>query len=111
MFFSLFKIWKIKYGDKNIQIDKAYESKGKSLLVRLVLNCDKRYNTPSETYFISLEGKTVSLGRGYLLIDAGDYDNDGHSEFIFFGGGYNRDGYTMYYNNFTKKVEHSWKYH
>jgi len=51
------------------------------------------------------------LGSGLILIDAGDYDGDGHSELVFMESGYDRDGYIMFTDNFTRSVEFAWSYH
>ena len=44
------------------------------------------------------------------LIDAGDYDNDGKSELLFWYSGYNRDGYILIYDDFRKSAEYIWGY-
>ena len=46
-----------------------------------------------------------------ILVDAGDYDNDGNSEVIFFASRYNGDGYVLFYDNFTKILIYDWMYH
>ena len=51
------------------------------------------------------------LDSDMLLIDAGDYDNDGKSEVIFKVERYNRDGYIIYFNFFKNKDEFFWGYH
>jgi len=45
------------------------------------------------------------------LVDAGDYDNDGTSEVVFWESDYNKGGYILFYNHFTAKEEFSWHYH
>lgn len=45
------------------------------------------------------------------LVDAGDYDKDGHSEVIFWIDRYNGNGYALFYNNFSSHVSFEWSYH
>jgi hypothetical protein len=53
----------------------------------------------------------VFLGAGLWLVDAGDYDADGHSEAIFWFTGYNRDGYVLFTDDYATRVEYLWNYH
>lgn len=46
-----------------------------------------------------------------MLVDAGDYDNDGESELLFAITDYNRGGYKLFYDKFTKSVEFKFNYH
>ncbi len=46
-----------------------------------------------------------------VLVDAGDYDNDGKSEVLFWVERYNRDGYFLFYNNFKNMIDFTWSYH
>jgi hypothetical protein len=58
------------------------------------------------------EQPPVFLGEGLWLVDAGDYDADGHSEVIFWFSGYNRDGYVLFTGgDYTNRVEYLWSYH
>tara|TARA_Y100000589_G_C27144695_1_gene626289 strand:- start:788 stop:1693 length:906 start_codon:yes stop_codon:yes gene_type:complete len=45
------------------------------------------------------------------LVDAGDYDNDGYSEVVFWIDRYNGNGYALFYNNFSSHVSFEWNYH
>lgn len=101
----------VNYKDDRIKVTKAFQSMQKSLLVTVNLNCGGRYPDINEVYLISTKGDLTSLGTNLTPIDAGDYDSDGHSEFVFYTSGYNRGGYTMYYDNFNKKAEVIWSYH
>jgi len=51
------------------------------------------------------------LGYGLTLVDAGDYDNDGKSEALFWYNAYNRNGYVLLYDGFRKRSEFIWSYH
>lgn len=46
-----------------------------------------------------------------LLIDAGDYDNNGEVETIFKFEEYDHDGYRLFFDNFEKHADFSWVYH
>lgn len=100
-----------RYSENKIIIEKAYQSRSGAKLAQLRLNCEKRFKSIFRMYAVSAEGVLTSLGEGLRLVDTGDYDNDGKSEFIFQVSGYNRDGYLMYYSNFSKKSEFFWNYH
>jgi hypothetical protein len=59
-----------------------------------------------------IDGDNIDfLGREMTLVDAGDYDNDGISELLFWHSGYNEDGYVLMFNSFTEKAEFMWGYH
>ena len=46
------------------------------------------------------------------LLDAGDYDDDGQSEVLFFlSQGENTDGFVLYDASFREPVEFTWSYH
>jgi len=59
------------------------------------------------------------LGDGFIdddysdvtLIDAGDYDNDGKSEILFWTSRYNGDGNVLFSNGFNDMTEYTWSYH
>lgn len=46
----------------------------------------------------------------HALIDAGDFNNDGKEEFLFFLGGYNEDGFILVYDHFRRSSRFSWSY-
>lgn len=60
-------------------------------------------------FFVSKN--THYLGFGLTLVDAGDYDNDGKSEALFWYDAYNRNGYVLFYDEFRKRVDFIWSYH
>jgi hypothetical protein len=59
---------------------------------------------------INAAGEIDAL-QGSIVVDAGDYDGDGKSEVVVKYGGYNEDGYTMFYDGFSKQVSLRWSYH
>jgi hypothetical protein len=58
-----------------------------------------------------VDGRPRYLGGDMSLVDAGDYDNDGKTESLFWHSGYNEDGYTLLYDGFQKRVDYYWHYH
>ena len=97
---------------------KGYKNKtGRELisigLDRKRIDCDYYVTAPEwKPQWFLLDGNNIEyIGRAMTLVDAGDYDNDGRSELVFWHSGYNRDGYVLIYNNFEKKVEYIWGYH
>jgi hypothetical protein len=65
----------------------------------------------SNNWFLIENGKVDFLGTQMELVDAGDYDKDGHSELLFWFSGYNRDGYVLAYDQLRRKAEYIWSYH
>jgi hypothetical protein len=54
---------------------------------------------------------TVLLGNELELVDAGDYAASGEDALLFWHSGYNEDGYTLFYDQFRKRVDYWWHYH
>lgn len=76
------------------------------------INCDgPRPAEWSGNWFLINKQEVDFIGREMELIDAGDYDGDGKSEFLFWRSGYDRDGYILIYNNFRESAEYFWSYH
>lgn len=103
------------YSDRLIRGRKSYVSAGGSRLVQLALNDSAVRDCPEDEAYASrwffVEGNTIRfVGQSLELIDAGDYDNDGHSEVVFHKSGYNFDGYILLYDQLTKTAEFSWHY-
>jgi len=46
-----------------------------------------------------------------VLVDAGDYDNNGQSELLFWSSRYNGDGYILFSNNCAQMSAFLWGYH
>ena len=51
------------------------------------------------------------MGRDLTLVDAGDYDENGASELLFWHSSDNEDGYTLVYDGLRKHVDYYWRYH
>lgn len=105
-----------RYVDSDIKVTKSYRSNKTKILVEMRLrdnNCDGVIEGAfSSNWFVIYPDKKSSyLDEGMTLIDAGDYDNDGKSEVIFQISRYNRDGYTIYYKDFSKHVSFEFSLH
>lgn len=110
----------MNYPDELIQSLKSYQSADGTRLVQLGLDdsgirkCDfgpGDYDDYESRWFY-VKGNTVRyIGNSLDLIDAGDYDNDGHSEVVFHQSGYNFDGYLLLYDGLQKQAQFGWNYH
>ena len=57
-------------------------------------------------FLVAADQSAHRIGGFDVLLDAGDYDNDGRSEFIFLSvRSENSDVYDLFYDNFQKKAE------
>jgi len=63
----------------------------------------------SHTFLVS--DRTIYLGAGLTLVDAGAYDAGSGSEVLFWFTAYNTDGYVLYSPAFDKRVDYLWNYH
>lgn len=104
------------YQDSNIKVVKAYSSNAGWSVVRLELE-PYRCDGPADDAFvgqwfsISPAQEIKFLDKAMWLVDAGDYDNDGHSELVFSIDDYNRGGYRLFYNHFKKEAVFEFSYH
>lgn len=105
---------------EDVQSLKSYRAKDGRLIYGFQLNsslyqCDGIPDGEwlSYWYFVGNAGKAEAklLGRSLVPVDAGDYDVDGKSEFVFFSEEYNLDGYRMFWGDFTRSVKLEWSYH
>lgn len=62
-------------------------------------------------HWFFVDGSVRYLGNQMELIDAGDYDGNGKAEVLFWFSSYNRDGYTLFYDDFRGRVDFHWGYH
>lgn len=51
------------------------------------------------------------LGKLSNVIDKGDFDGDGKTEFIFQYTQENEDGYEIFWNDFNESAKTFWHYH
>jgi hypothetical protein len=106
------------YQDEDIKMGKTYASKENWSLAELHLPgwaCDGPQEDGSpfltQWYAIAPTGEIRFLGSQMWLLDAGDYDGDGKSEVLFAVSGYNKDGYRLFYRDFSRSTEFSFSYH
>jgi len=111
------KIVPYEFTADDLVIHKGYRSASGKELISIGLdlkkiNCDGP-PVPQwiNDWFLLSDDKIDYLGSEMELVDAGDYDKDGKSEFIFWYSGYDKDGYILMYNDFKQKVEYMWSYH
>jgi hypothetical protein len=109
-----------KFPDSALVLVAAYASNKNSFLVAVSLNAGDcgwggRPDDPlfvHQWFFVAADRSVRSIGGFDELLDAGDYDNDGSSELIFFSArSDNSDAYDLVYDNFQKKAELVVGYH
>ncbi len=107
-----------KWSKARIKINKSYGSqiRGERLISLDIVGVevipggdDDDQNTGA--WFYLKGGEVRYIGSNMLLVDVGDYDEDGHEEAVFKIQRYNNDGYMLHYDGFKQKVEFSWTYH
>jgi hypothetical protein len=119
----------ISYEDKDILLSGAYVSNKGEYLLSLHLNPDLTkhdvtvlgFNEWSDHLFYITQDRFVKLlivnhrdNDSYAelkFLDAGDYDDDGRSEIIYFLSSYNEDGYVLFYDGFFRNEVYTWSYH
>lgn len=104
------------YRDSDIRIRETYADRRGRRIANLMLihdRCDgpAEGGFESQTFVLSPDGKAVALDRGLTLVDAGDFDRDGHSELLFQIARYNRGGYELVYDNLRKHASFIFSYH
>ncbi len=111
-----------KYPDGALVLVTAYASNKGSFLVATSLNAGDcgwggEPDNPLDSFvyqwfFVAPDRSVRRIGGFDELLDAGDYDNDGSSELIFFSvRSENSDAYDLVYDNFRKKVDLVVGYH
>ena len=108
---------KLQFADDDVALLKAYRSRGGLLLYALVIA--HLAPSPDEVpgpewtphWFVADASGAVSyLGSEMMLIDAGDYSGDGHSELIFSKSGYDYDGYVLFWDELRRSAVFGWSY-
>lgn len=101
----------------DLALYKSYKSNTGKMLVQIgfrgFVDCQGQgeYICPNRWFYLKKDIDPKYIGSGMKLIDAGDYDEDGFSEVVFWIAGYNYDGYKMFFDDFSESSEYSWKYH
>jgi len=108
-----------KFPDSKLSFPAAYASNNNSFLVEASLNAGEcgYVDDPNDPlsdpwFFVSADGNVRRIGSFMSLLDAGDYDNDGRSELIFFlSQPEDTDGFVLYDADLHKQGSLLWTYH
>lgn len=111
-----------KFPDSALVLAAAYSSNKNSFLVAVSLSAgdcgwggrpdDPLDSFVNQWFFVDADRSVRRIGGFEELLDAGDYDNDGSSELIFFSTrSENSDAYDLIYGNFRKTVDLEIGYH
>jgi hypothetical protein len=106
------------YGEDTIRIVQVYTSRDGWAVARLhlegAIDCqdtEAGFEIDDGWFVINPQGEVRYLDAGMWLVDAGDYDNGGHSELIFAINRDNRGGYELFYDGFKKRAVFEYTYH
>jgi len=106
------------YSDNNIEVVAAYGSNKGWTAARLhlggAIDCsdtEAGFEIDDKWFVVDPKQSVWYLDEGMWLVDAGDYDNDGHSEVIFSIDRDNRGGYELFYDDFRKRATLQFAYH
>jgi hypothetical protein len=105
-----------EYHDPDIHVLKAYAAKtGWHLVLTSLEGCDaedmRGDGLNNEWFTIDPQKAAHYLAGSLVLVDAGDYNNSGHSQILFMIDDYNRGGYTLYYDDFQKHASFDYSFH
>ena len=107
-----------QYSDENIKFVQAYASHTGWAVARLhleaAIDCgdvEAGFEIDDGWFVIDPQSNVRYLDDGLWLVDAGDYDNDGHSELVFAINRDNRGGYELFYDDFRKRAVFEYSYH
>jgi len=108
-----------KFPDSSLGFLIAYGSNKNSFIVETQLsagNCgwvdDPNDPLSAPWFFVSPDAAVRRIGSFMSLLDAGDYDNDGKSELVFFfSQGENTDGFVLFDARLQKQASLTWHYH
>jgi len=105
------------YTEQDVKLFKSYRNNKNERLIQLAFDVkDLSSEGKSDEWFYNYwyyvtKSEFRFIGTNLELVDAGDYDNNGKSEVLFWKSDYNRDGYVLFYDGFKKRVVNSWGYH
>jgi hypothetical protein len=108
----------LEYTNENLAIVSTYKAKTGWAIARVrlqgAIDCadtEAGFEIDDSWFALDPQMQVQHLGDGIWLVDAGDYDNDGHSELIF---SINRDdsgGYELFYDQLKKHAVFQYIYH
>ena len=104
-----------KYGAKDVEVLGNYKDRNGRRLITLSLKqhkdvCEGPPDTAWQSHTFLVAKKTIYLGPGLTVVEAGDFDNDGKSEVLFWYTGYNEDGYVLLPGDSGQMTRFLWKY-
>lgn len=108
---------KFHYEKKDMKSFKSYKNSNGTMLLQVGFDLKgqstegKSKEWWSNYWFYVSKNRTKFIGTNLEVIDAGDYDNDGVSEVLFWHSAYNEDGYKLFYDSFKKSVKIYRGYH
>lgn len=103
------------YTARDLVVQAAYRNAKGREIVALALRsslaaCDPYGFDPQyRNHWFIMDSVPKHLGDGLDLVDAGDYDGDGHSELIFWTDGEQMGGYVLLYDDLSKRAEFIWR--
>lgn len=107
----------LRVGPKDLRIHSAFQSRSGRWIVAVGLDpaaitCDGILDPEGTPHWFLVDGARVRfLGRELAWVDAGDFGGTGRSDILFARAGYNADGYVLWTDGLTRKVEVLWSYH
>jgi len=112
------KLERFLYRDEDVKPVKAYASRKGWAVARLhlpeAIDCDDTeagFGIDDPWFLVDQQKSAKYLDAGMWLVEACDYDGDGKSELLFSIDRYNRGGYELFYEDFTKRVVFEFSYH
>ncbi len=107
------------FPDSALNLVTAYESNRHSFLIETHIeagNCgyidDPNDPLSNPWFFVSEDGRARRIGAFMTLLDAGDYDNDGRSEIVFFlSQPEDTDGFVLFDASLREQARFTWFYH
>lgn len=108
----------LEYTDENLIVVSACKAKTGWAIARVhlqgAIDCadtEAGFEIDDSWFAVDPQMQVRYLGDGIWLVDAGDYDNDGHSELVFSINRDNSGGYELFYDQFKKRVVFQYGYH
>jgi hypothetical protein len=112
------------YTDGEIQLVKAYAASNGAMIARLHLegaatcphgeagqDSEAGQGLDDPWFVAGADGALRYLDSGIWLVDAADYDGDGHTELLFAIDRYNQGGYELYYDGFARRAVFQYAFH